>query len=475
MKIVSRCKKDLEKIKHPHKQTNTRTDRHKSADHSPTLEHLSPQSGPSPAPTAPLPRRAASIIGFPEKVNGYRGRQIAHLSRLLFRHLSPAPGRGEDGRYTAMECGTPGDEAGALETPTQAGRPADASNFKGNKEEQEGRTMKGASGSSTRPGTRDRKAKKLDKKIRKDLKAPFDEDKFGEVFEITFPLTEEQLPKIVKSLRNQMKLEKTCHKELLRQSLLHFLRINNIQKICLKKHEKIYIVGDLHGQFYDMLEIFVQSGFPSPTNKYVFNGDLVDRGYWSCEIFILLMCTMLARPWSVYINRGNHECSMMSAMYGFQKELEHKYSSSFIDEYIKMFYSLPLGTLLSLPRHQVKVENIIDYLGDRRMSFVYDKDNNPIKASKVHHQISKSCMISKKKEREEFLGLKNSDKSFSSERENYDDEKVKKIKVDEKLEQAEKETKNNDKSDGQLTTEKNQRENDKIIEGKSSRSKKKWR
>lgn len=279
--------------------------------------------------------------------------------------------------------------------------------------------MEGTPDPRTRPETGEKDTKKLDKKIKKALKAPFDEDKFGKIFEISFPLTEEQLPKIIKSLRNQMKLEKTCHKELLRQSLLHFLRINNIQKICLKKHEKIYIVGDLHGQFYDMLEIFVQSGFPAPSNKYVFNGDLVDRGCWSCEIFILLMCTMLTRPWSVYINRGNHECSMMSAMYGFQKELEHKYSLSFINEYIKMFYSLPLGTLLSLPRHQIKVENIIDYLGDKRMSFVYDKDNNPIKAKKIHKHISKSCMISKKKDRDEFLGLKKDIKKLAQ-----DDSKI---------------------------------------------------
>ena len=41
----------------------------------------------------------------------------------------------------------------------------------------------------------------------------------------------------------------------------------------MKKQERIFIVGDLHGQFYDMIEMFIQSGFPSATNKYVFNDE----------------------------------------------------------------------------------------------------------------------------------------------------------------------------------------------------------
>ena len=69
---------------------------------------------------------------------------------------------------------------------------------------------------------------------------------------------------------------------------------------------RIIVVGDIHGQFYDLMELF-RVGGDCPKTNYIFMGDFVDRGFPSVETFILLLALKVRYPDRIYLIRGNHE------------------------------------------------------------------------------------------------------------------------------------------------------------------------
>ena len=118
-------------------------------------------------------------------------------------------------------------------------------------------------------------------------------------------------------------------------------------RIDVKENEKITVVGDIHGQFFDLATLFEQNGVPSETNRYIFNGDLVDRGRFSVEVVLTLLSYMIVYPNSVFINKGNHETLDLTATYGFMYEVQLKYDNETFAQFIKTLRWLPYATVVN--------------------------------------------------------------------------------------------------------------------------------
>jgi len=117
------------------------------------------------------------------------------------------------------------------------------------------------------------------------------------------------------------------------------------QPVLLDLEAPLKIVGDIHGQYYDLLRLFEYGGFP-PEANYLFLGDYVDRGPNGLETICLLLAYKIKYPENFFMLRGNHECTSINRIYGFYDECKTRFSLKIWKLFNDCFNCLPLGAII---------------------------------------------------------------------------------------------------------------------------------
>ena len=104
--------------------------------------------------------------------------------------------------------------------------------------------------------------------------------------------------------------------KILNQALEIFKKEPNLVKVP----EPVVVVGDIHGQYYDLVHMLNKAGDPLTIN-YLFLGDYVDRGIFGLECVMLLLAIKINYPKKFILLRGNHESRNMTESFTFRNEI----------------------------------------------------------------------------------------------------------------------------------------------------------
>lgn len=114
------------------------------------------------------------------------------------------------------------------------------------------------------------------------------------------------------------KVSKECLLEIMRRVRTVLSQEPNLVRV----DGKVVIVGDIHGQFYDLVAMLRKlKGRSSTSSKLLFLGDYVDRGNYGPEVALYLFCLKLKSPEDIFLLRGNHESRDMAESFNFREQV----------------------------------------------------------------------------------------------------------------------------------------------------------
>jgi protein phosphatase len=118
------------------------------------------------------------------------------------------------------------------------------------------------------------------------------------------------------------------------------------EPILLRISSPLIVVGDLHGHFLDLVRIFKHCGLP-PQTRYLFLGDVIDRGSFSLETLLMVYLLKLSYPQDFFLIRGNHEFRASTGGHEFERELSYLGDgASVYEHFLDSFGEIPIAAIV---------------------------------------------------------------------------------------------------------------------------------
>ncbi|OJA13066.1 hypothetical protein AZE42_01901 [Rhizopogon vesiculosus] len=186
-----------------------------------------------------------------------------------------------------------------------------------------------------------------------------------------YVMTEEFIKGMIDWFKSGKNLPRRYAWEIILGAYSHFVKEESLVNLDVQEGMTCDVIGDVHGQFYDLLHLYSLTGTPTEKHCLLMNGDLVDRGSWSIEVILTAFAYKWLYPTRMFINRGNHEAKDMNRTYGFEGEAKHKHGEQTYKLFAHVFTTLPLATLVSATTApKTTSENTILSLEGRKRYFV---------------------------------------------------------------------------------------------------------
>lgn len=160
-----------------------------------------------------------------------------------------------------------------------------------------------------------------------------------------------QLPFLREQFLNQKTLSEELTIDIIKTATALLRAEPNVVQLRSGPGVTINVVGDIHGQYYDLVKLMDICGQVSKRQQYLFLGDYVDRGAFSCEVLLYVYALKIRYPKYVHLLRGNHEYTpdirRFHGRYGFKTECTGKYGRGIYNQFLRSFLALPLAGLIT--------------------------------------------------------------------------------------------------------------------------------